>query len=296
MNTTLSRLASRQRAPRLVAALFTLALSTACAFDGQTPLEEDVETNDSEITNAYVDGPPFIVNLGGCTGTAISSNYIITAAHCFGASSFFSVNIRSGLGSETSAFWGTAQVVVHPNWVSGAANRESWDIAVVRLFGSGLGSSFPRARIYAGPETPWTSKGGTFYVAGYGRGSDPGGSRDCSGADGGGTWRRGGNFAFLGAGQRSGSTWLSVHGYSSLRTTCPGDSGAPYILPRNGVDFAFAVHSRSANVAKGTIRATMLQPKMDWILTTAANMGAPLTCPLVRDHRTSPAMHYYECR
>jgi len=294
MNTTTSRIASR-RSP-LAAALLALAASTGCAYDADAPLDEELASTDEAITNAPADGPHYVVNLGGCSGVAISANYILTAAHCFNTSSFFAVTVKAGLFSETVAFAGTAQVVVHPSWSPSAADRDANDIAIVRLFGAGLGTGFERARIYAGPETPWTTKGNGFYMAGYGRGTGSGGARNCSSADAGGVVKRGGNFAFLGTGRKSGSTWLSVNGYSSLRTTCNGDSGAPYILPRNGVDFAFAIHSGSTNTAGGTMRATMIQPKLSWIQANAAAMGVPLACSFVRDHRTSPAMHYFDCR
>lgn len=298
MKTISSPIASR-RSARLCAALFALALSaaaTGCAYDAEAPLDEEVAEADEAITNAPPDGPHFVVNLGNCSGVAISPNYILTAAHCFNHSSFFAVTVRAGLFSETVAFAGTAQVVVHPSWSPTAANRDAWDIAVVRLFNGGLGTGFERARIYSGPETPWTAKGNGFYVAGYGRGTSSGGARNCSSGDSGNIIKRGGNFAFLGTGQKSGSTFLSVNGYSSLRTTCKGDSGAPYILPRNGVDFAFAIHSGSTDIAGGAMRGTMIEPKLSWIQSTAASMGVPLVCPLVRDRRTSPAMHYYDCR
>jgi len=75
-----------------------------------------------------------------------------------------------------------ADVVIHPNWVAGAADREAWDMAVVRLRDAGMGDAFPRVRIYGGPETPWTTTGGMFSIIGYGGGTGPGGVQDCAGA------------------------------------------------------------------------------------------------------------------
>jgi hypothetical protein len=46
----------------------------------------------------------------------------------------------------------------------------------------------------------------------------------------------------------------------------------------------------------GTIRGTMLEPKLGWIVSTAASMGVPLSCPYYRDHRVTPTMYYYDCR
>jgi hypothetical protein len=281
---------------RLLAAALMLAVSGGCTLDAQSMSDEEVETEDTALTNSGSSADPaYIVNVNGCTGSVISQHYILSAAHCFRASGAFFVTIRTGMSSENVVYSAQADVVIHPNWVNQAADREAWDLAVVRLRNNGMGSSFPRVRIYAGPETPWTSRGGMFHVSGYGDGSAPGGARNCTDGVGGGI-KRGGNFAFLGEGMHQGTTWFSVRGYSSLRSTCAGDSGSPYLLNRNGEDFLFAVHSRSERVAGGTIRATMVQAKLAWIQArTADTLRLPLACTHVRDHRVTPTIEYYNC-
>ena len=288
----------------LLCALATAALTvtglSGCTLDTQPAAEDenaDVASLDSPITNGDPSAEPaYVININGCTGSVISQHYILSAAHCFGASGPRMITIRTGMTSATVVYSSTADVVIHPNWVDQAADREAWDMAVIRLRGAGMGSSFTRVRMYAGPETPWTTRGGIFHVSGYGGGSDPDGPKDCADAGGGGT-KRGGSFAFRGAGMHEGATWFSVQGYSSLRTTCAGDSGAPYLLNRSGEDFLFAVHSRSERVHNGTVRANMVQAKLAWILArTRDTLGLPLACSLVRDHRVSPEVHYYDCK
>ncbi len=281
------------------AAVFTLALACllgGCTMDAQNAPEEEIETASDGITNATATPEPaYAINIGGCTGSVISQHYILTAGHCFESSGTFNRRVRTGINSEILVYSGPVDVAVHPNFVSGAEYVEAWDIALVRLRNNGMGSTFPRVQIYAGPETPWTSSGGLFYITGYGLGTDPGGAKDCAHAGLGGI-KRGANFAFRGEGVHEGSTWFSVRGYSSLRTTCAGDSGAPYLLTRNGEDFLFAVHRGSTEVPNGSVGGAMVQPKLAWIQARSADtLGLPLTCGLVRDHRVTPEVHFYNC-
>ncbi len=287
------------------------------AADGDEAM--NVEATSSRLTNGDVSADPaYVVEIrvdatsgggfaGFCTGSVISSHYILTAAHCFGRSGNRNIDIRTGANAENSRYLGNANVEIHPNYVDGAVWTDNvpWDIAVVRLLGDGMdapfrrfGAAFPRVRIYAGPETPWTARGGLFSVSGYGGGTGPGGAVDCpdQGPGDGAHTKRGGSFAFSGSGIHDGTTWFGVDGYASIRSLCHGDSGAGWRLPRNGEDFLFAIWSGGNFEHDKPMSATMVQPKMAWIeARTADTLGLPLVCTLVRDHRGEVEVDYYDC-
>ena len=296
------------------AALLTAAVALiGCgAPDEATDDPMAPDTSQSSLTNGDVSADPaYVVDVrvpdpnnpgsyGFCTGTVISQHYILTAGHCFGTSGSRTVNIRNGQNAEIGAYSGSANVMIHPNFQPGAnwVDNVPWDIALVRLNDGGMGSGFTRERIYAGPETPWDSRGGQFSVTGYGGGTGPGGAYDCpdpSGNDGKET-KRGGTFAFSGSGVVDGTTWFTVDGYASIRTLCHGDSGSGWRLYRNGEDFLFAVWSGGFFVHDKPLKATMVQAKMAWIQARSADtLGLPLACTLVRDHRSSQEVDYYDC-
>lgn len=293
---------------RCVTACF-LVLAAGCAAPA-----DDEDSSAADLTNGDTgDGPSYIVQTNQeiveadgtkqtvlCTANVISAHYLLTAAHCFRKSGEFTVDIRGGATGGTAIYNGKAAVEIHPAWVDGATDREKWDVALIRLK-NGDASSAGRIRVYAGGETPWASHGGYYWVWGYGVGTNTGGAQDCpTDPNSHAGVKRGGRFAFEGnnTSMKEGSSYESIHGYSTIRSLCPGDSGAAYQLNRNNENFLFGLQQGSDLSAGGQVWGPLVAPKMDWILeqTTGATMDLPLACNLVRDHRSSPEVEYYDCQ
>ena len=292
------------RPPSLLTLLAVTAGLAGCAI---APSDDDVDETTSELTNGTPSGPAYVVELEGipygpCTATVISQHYLLSSAHCFTLSGATETSVLTGDNFTGRVYQDLADVVIHPSWDGGAPDREMWDLALIHLRGAGMGAGFSRVPIYAGPETPWTTKGPLFNVSGYGYGSDaPGGTRDCPAkGDNDGTidQKRSARFAFNGEGmQDDRGTWQSVHGSSSIRTLCDGDSGAGYRLTRNNIDFLFAVQSQSNLIANGVINAPLVAPKMEWIQEQSSDtLRFPLVCSLVHDHRNpQQEVDSYDC-
>jgi hypothetical protein len=302
-------------AVRILSLMACPFVSAGCAMSVEDTEQETAQagTSRSAITNGNPSpDPPYVVLIGitkpsdttqyvWCSGSVISQHYIVTSAHCAGSTGLHNVIVRAGQKGETYPYTDpgvTTGVVIPPNWsaqVDWTVNVP-WDIALVHLGGAGMGTTFPRARIYAGPESPWTARGGKFSVFGYGGGSDAGGFTDCTANNDGSGTKRGGSFAFLGSGVHEGSTWVTAEGYSSLRTTCHGDSGGPWLLERNGDYLLFAINSGGYFVHNRPILATLLPAKMAWMQARATDtLGFPLSCTKVRDQRTATEVDYYDC-
>ncbi|MGQ0503784.1 MAG: trypsin-like serine protease [Myxococcaceae bacterium] len=269
----------------------------ACGPQDGELLAEDLMDQSQELTNSPATaGSTTVVRINGCTGTILSPHYIVTAAHCFGSTNAFNVTVRGGQNSETLLYSGMADVGVHFGWVDQAADRESWDVAAVHLRGAGLPAALGRAKIYNGPETPWKTRNAQLFIEGYGFGSNPGGVDDCSETNQQADTKRRAAFNFKGTGRVESGVWQSAVVSHPSRTTCQGDSGSPYFIRRNNLDFMVAVHSRSQRVHGGEARGSLIAPKLQWIQAFAELVQPRLSCSLVRDHRFPTYTEHYDCR
>jgi hypothetical protein len=258
-------------------------------------------STEEAITNANpTTGAAYAVHLSGphgCTGVTLSRHWLITAAHCYdGTPGSYTTLVQRGTYPDQMAtsYNGTVDVYIHPSyWTDDDSwGPTAWDIALVRLRGNGL-NSFTSVPIYSGPETPWTSKGGQIDAIGYGWGSDPGGRTECTNNDNlvDGVKRRA-HFAFSGSGE---SNWEGIDIYSSIRATCHGDSGGPWVLVRNGFDYLVALDSRGYLKSDASSGGVHVEPKMQWVQDIASFVTPKLSCPVVRDHRYAVEVDYRNC-
>jgi hypothetical protein len=235
---------------------------------------------------------------GPCTGLALSRHWIVTAAHCveqfpMGSRIANAVKVRATSNSNGSTYqiygiepgYGDARITRHPSWSGGDTDKAD-DIALIRLYGSGLEDSTYsyRGNVYWDNREPWdadSSEWRYFFVAGYGRGSPSGSSISCATSGPGALYvKRLGMFDLdPSLGYYDGNLVAKVRtSYGS--DICGGDSGAPYLLLRGGRYMTFAIHSGDSptSEAGGYEFGALIRPKMAWIESTASAQGVPLVC------------------
>jgi hypothetical protein len=232
---------------------------------------------------------------GPCTGLALSRHWVITAAHCveqfpMGVRVAGALKLRATSSSDGTTYqiygqsggYADARFFRHPNWSGGGTDKND-DLALIRLYGSGIMDSTYsyRGNVYWDNREPWdvgSNEFRFFFVAGYGYGSPDGSSVNCP--SNGQYVKRLGMFDLdPSIGYYNGN--LVAKARTSYQSDiCGGDSGAPYLLLRGGRYMSFAVHSGNSPTAEngGYEFGTLIRPKMAWIESTASAAGVPLVC------------------
>jgi hypothetical protein len=236
-----------------------------------------------------------------CTGVALSQHWIVTAAHCLRDRSKQTDEIEVDLGKGTTPLYaeGPASYYNHPDYdhrVVFLGDRGD-DVGLVRLYGEGI---FPerRAKIYHGEEVEdpsrWKDGARIFFAAGYGFGTEPGGSDDCdAGVPG---TKRLGRFKLTGNTDDNGTLGfgnpIAVEarnaGFGGVNRLCEGDSGSPWAFSignqPDGEKLVFGIFGgngrRSSPTHGNNYWAALLTARMKFVTETTASKGLPISCPI----------------
>jgi hypothetical protein len=263
-------------ARRVAGVLFVAALALSCgpASDpGGGPATSGEALTRSPASTAVPWAAKLgFINGGGCSVYVLSNHWIMGVKHCFdswvGAGSF-PIIYTAPNGVQQVIYNGPGVVRTYP-WSSGHVE----DIGLVYLV-NGLGANLGltgQAKLYADTRHPWCSYSDpselVFWIAGYGGGTDVGGSNDCGTSTT--TIKRLNTFA-LRSGSCSGA--LDLWSTPSEVHPCYGDSGAAMLLVRDGEYLAFA-HAAWASCLVGSCSAggVRIEPFLGWIHDTSAEV------------------------
>lgn len=242
-----------------------------------------------------------------CTGIALTRHWIATAGHCLAGRSnaTHSVEIIRTLinpGRTTqlvvtrSEYNGTASYYNHPDYLDffGVLDRGN-DFGVIKLHGAGMATVTP-AYIYDGYYLD-IGYAGPLTFHGFGAGSAPTGTASCDTAVANAYAEVPGSIGvlrsapfltqFLVGNYGTGFVYqlpLAIRAEIEASTPCDGDSGGPYGIPSTAGSLVLALASGPGNwqhpfTSDGY--ATMVRPKLDWVMATSRAKGLPITCPVM---------------
>jgi hypothetical protein len=272
--------------------IIAVALALAAAGCVAQPID-DAETSGAITRAPATTQDPWIVSIHagdkGCTASVLSRHWLLTAAHCatVPASSTLDVAEYVAPSGLRHLYSGPARYYPNPAWnptcplgVCADTDADN-DIGLIFVSGGVLDLAITgQARLFDDEEEPYHGAGSrSFRIIGYGQGTDPGGSANCS--DGADRQKRIGSGFLVDV---SGDNFQAHATYGDTHP-CPGDSGAPWLFARGPaggtLDLAFGVMSsmRPDLVVVGPkMWSALVRPRFGFIVTTSAASDYPLDC------------------
>ncbi len=172
-----------------------------------------------------------------CSGTLITPNVVLTAAHCLEGMNTSTIQIMFGNAVGSGTYVQTSEALMHPDYDTYNITN---DIALIRLAGSAPANVIPIPALPPGLALTTADEGSSIEISGFGQTETQSSgdklhvnvnlSKVCPGP---------GGCSF-------GSGWAEPKTIGYPRTpggTCYGDSGGPAFFARNGQQYVVGVTS-----------------------------------------------------